>query len=581
MTSQLIRRDDLNFLLHDWLRADALADRDTVDAILDLSEKLATDAFLTHYKRSDSEEPQFADGAVRICPAIGEALSQYAELGLFSAGFPEEQGGLGLPYLLCAASFAYFAAANAATAAYPMLTVANARLIAAFGTEAQVAAFARPEIEGRWFGTMCLSEPQAGSSLADVRTRAVPDGEDALGARYRLTGNKMWISGGDQDATENIVHLVLAKVPGPDGVLPEGTEGISLFIVPKILPDGTRNDVTVAGINHKMGYRGTSNCLLNFGERDGATGWIVGAPGDGLRQMFQMMNEARIGVGMGAAAMGYRSYLLSVAYARERLQGRPAGRRSGEPVAIIEHSDVRRMLLQQKCYAEGALALCLYCARLVDTAQDNAEDAALLGLLTPVAKTWSSEYGLAANDIAIQIHGGYGYTRDFDVEQLWRDNRLNPIHEGTTGIQAVDLLGRKILRDGGGLPVLEARLMRTVAAARTVAGLGDHAEALDRAWGAVIGTIGALRAGDGKAALDNATPFLSAFGHVVLGWIWLDQALAADAAGAAGTANADFVAGKRHGCRFFFECELPRVAQLLDFVTSGSDVASAAPVRIF
>jgi len=571
----LLNRRDLDFLLHDWLKAETLADRETVDAILDLSEKLAAEAFLSHYKQSDVEEPRLEDGQVRICPAIGAALAQYAELGLFSAGFPEAQGGLGLPYLVCAASFAFFAAANVATAAYPMLTVANARLIATFGSEAQFAAFAAPQITGRWFGTMCLSEPQAGSSLADVRTCAVHDGTDALGERYRLAGNKMWISGGDQDASENIVHLVLAKVPGPDGTLPEGTAGISLFIVPKLLPDGTRNDVSVAGLNHKMGYRGTANCLLNFGERDGATGWMVGAPGQGLRQMFQMMNEARIGVGIGAAALGYRSHLLSARYARERLQGRPVGQRGGAPVAIIEHPDVRRMLLQQKAYVEGALALCLFCARLVDTAEHDADDAALLGLLTPVAKTWPSEHGLAANDIAIQIHGGYGYTRDFDVEQLWRDNRLNPIHEGTTGIQAIDLVGRKILYDGAGLELLGARIVKTAEAAGGVPGLEAHAYALAAAWQSVTATIEVLRGCAGVSAFDNATPFLHAFGHVVMAWLWLDQAVAAEGA------DAELAEGKRHACRFFFECELPKVPPLLAFVTSRSEVAAAAPSRIF
>lgn len=567
----LLNRRDLDFLLHDWLKAETLADRETVDAILDLSEKLAEDAFLSHYKLSDVAEPCLEDGQVRICPAIGEALAQYAELGLFSAGFPEAQGGLGLPYLVSAASFAFFAAANVATAAYPMLTVANARLIATFGSASQFEAFARPQIEGRWFGTMCLSEPQAGSSLADIRTRAVPHGE-----LYRLTGNKMWISGGDQDVSENIVHLVLAKVPNPDGTLPEGTAGISLFIVPKILPDGSRNDVSVAGLNHKMGYRGTANCLLNFGEGEGAIGWIVGEPGQGLRQMFQMMNEARIGVGIGAAALGYRSHMLSVRYARERLQGRPVGQRSGPPVAIIEHPDVRRMLLQQKVYVEGALALCLYCARLVDRAEESVEDAALLGLLTPVAKTWPAEHGLAANDIAIQIHGGYGYTRDFDVEQLWRDNRLNPIHEGTTGIQAIDLVGRKILNDGAGLPVLALRIAQTVKAAAEIPALALCAEALSAGLRSVTATIEALRAHDGNAAFANATPFLQGFGHVVLAWLWLDQAIAAH-----GLAPGDLRDGKLHACRFYFETELPKAAALLGFAGSGSDVASGAPERIF
>ena len=566
----LLDRRDLDFLLHDWLKAETLADRETVDAILDLSEKLAAEAFLTHYKRSDAEEPRLEDGQVRICPAIGEALAQYAELGLFSAGFPEAQGGLGLPYLVCAASFAFFAAANVATAAYPMLTVANARLIATFGNETQFESFARPQIEGRWFGTMCLSEPQAGSSLADVRTRAVAEGD-----HYRLTGNKMWISGGDQDVSENIVHLVLAKVPNPDGTLPEGTAGISLFIVPKTLPDGTRNDVSVVGLNHKMGYRGTANCLLNFGENEGAIGWIVGEPGQGLRQMFQMMNEARIGVGIGAAALGYRSYLLSARYARERHQGRPVGQRGGAPVAIIEHPDVRRMLLQQKAYVEGALALCLYCARLVDTAEESAEDSTLLGLLTPIAKTWPSEHGLAANDIAIQIHGGYGYTRDFDVEQLWRDNRLNPIHEGTTGIQAIDLVGRKILHDGAGLDILGGRIRTTVEAMGTHPGLESHAQALAAAWQSILDTIEVLRGCTGVSAFDNATLFLHAFGHVVMAWLWLDQALAAE------HADPLVAEGKRHTCRFFYECELPKVPPLLAFIATRSDVVSGAPVDIF
>ena len=576
----LIDRRDVDFLLHDWLKSEALMDRLTADALLDLSEKLAADQFLSHFKRSDIEEPRLEAGQVHICPAIGEALKQYAELGLFAAGFPESLGGLGLPFVLCAASFSFFAAATLATAAYPMLTVANARLITTFGSEPQIETFARPEIEGRWFGTMCLSEPQAGSSLADIRTRAVADGQDALGDRYRLVGNKMWISGGDQDVSDNIVHLVLAKIPAADGSLPEGTRGISLFIVPKTLPDGTRNDVAVAGLNHKMGYRGTANCLLNFGEERGATGWIVGEPGDGLRQMFQMMNEARISVGIGAAAAGYRAHLLSVAYASERHQGRPVGQRSGPPIAIIEHPDVRRMLLQQKCYVEGALALCLYCARLVDTAEANRDDATLLGLLTPVAKTWPSEHGLAANDLAIQIHGGYGYTRDFDVEQLWRDNRLNPIHEGTTGIQAIDLVGRKILQVGSGLLVLGERISRTIDAARAVPDLMDHSAALSAAWRSTSEAIERLRE-DVPSATHNATPFLQAFGHVVVGWLWLDQAFAAVSLGQAGQANRDFVAGKLRACRLFFECELPKVGALLTFVASRSNVASEAPTAIF
>lgn len=575
MTNSLPCRRDVDFLLHDWLKAFAPAERESVDALLDLSGDLAENAFLSHYKLSDTEEPRLGPDGVEICPAIGDALGQYAELGLFAAGFPEVLGGSGLPYLACAASFAYFAAANIATAAYPMLTVANARLIATFGTPAQIDRFARPQIEGRWFGTMCLSEPQAGSSLADVRTRATFDGEDEHGGRYRLAGNKMWISGGDQNVSANIVHLVLAKIPDGTGTLPEGTAGISLFIVPKWLPDGTRNDIAVAGLNHKMGYRGTANCLLNLGETGGAVGWRVGEPGQGLRQMFMMMNEARIAVGLGAAALGYRSYRLSARYARERLQGRPLSQRGGPPVPIIAHPDVRRMLLQQKVYAEGALALCLYCARLVDD-HANPESAALLGLLTPVAKTWPSEFGLAANDIAIQIHGGYGYTRDFDVEQLWRDNRLNPIHEGTTGIQAIDLLGRKILRDGAALPILKQRLLATAeAAARTA--LADLGAPLIAAWTGIERTLDRLADTANERAFDNATPFLHAFGHIVVAWLWLDQAVAADAM----HEGSDLATGKRIACRFFYETELPKTEALLAEVASCTALAATAPDVIF
>lgn len=578
MTASLLSSEDLEFLLYGWLNAGDLVDEEILMPFLELSEKLAEKAFLPHYKLSDRDEPSLTAKGVRVCPAIAPALRQYAELGFFAASFPEEFGGLGLTYLACSASFAYFAAANVATAAYPMLTVANARLITVFGNAEQIERFALPQISGEWFGTMCLSEPQAGSSLADLKTRAVPDGNDALGHRYLLTGNKMWISGGDQDISENIVHLVLAKVPDGTGQLPDGTQGISLFIVPKLLDDGTRNDVSVAGLNHKMGYRGTANCLLNFGERDGAVGWIVGAPGQGLRQMFKMMNEARIGVGVGAAALAYRSYRLSVQYAKERSQGRPVGVRTGPPVPIVEHVDVRQMLLAQKSYAEGALALCLYCARLVDVEADDEDAAALLSLLTPVAKTWSAEFGLAANDIAIQIHGGYGYTRDFDVEQLWRDNRLNPIHEGTTGIQGIDLLGRKILRDKRALAVLAKRLRYTAEQAEMVPELAGHVAVLRDSWARVETCIGVLSATEATRVFDNATPFLRAFGHLVVAWLWLDQARAALALS---PKPAPFAEGKMMACRYFFEFEVPRIAAWLAPVKSRSDIAASIPTEAF
>jgi len=590
MDTPLIRERELEFLLWDWLRAHELLggerfgalDRETLDAVLALCEQVAAESFLPHYKEADHIEPHLdADGQVHILPAIGAALRQYAKLGLFGAGFPEQLGGMNLPSLFATAALAQFMAANVATSAYVMLTVANARLITHFGSEAQIETFAMPEIAGRTFGTMCLSEPQAGSSLADVQTRAEPDGEDVLGPRYRLTGNKMWISGGDQDITENIVHLVLAKIPGADGRLPEGTQGVSLFIVPKLLSrDGTHNDVVVAGLNHKMGYRGTANCLLNLGEgiyrpegRAGAIGYRVGAEGQGLHQMFQMMNEARIHVGLGAAALAYRGFRQSLAYSRERVQGRlaDAARVPGSaPVAIIEHADVKRMLLAQKAYAEGALALVLYCAKLVDAPPDDTDTAELLALLTPVAKTWPSEWGLAANDLAIQILGGYGYTRDFDLEQLWRDNRLNPIHEGTTAIQAIDLLGRKLLREGAhGLDVLGRRVLATIARAKQHRDLAQHADALQDSWGRVGDTLSAVSTRR-ERRLDHATAFLWAFGHIVVAWLWLDQALVCIAA----AAQDPFLTGKLRACSYFFEAELPKAGLWLGAVRSGSNTAA-------
>ncbi len=603
--TSLIRRADLDFLLIDWLGVDRLAEipqfadlnRETLTALLDLSETVATRHFLPHYKTADVEEPWLDEDGVHILPEIGKALAAYAEAGLFGQSFAAEHGGLQLPLTVAAASFAHFLAANIATAAYPMLTVANARLLTAFGSPALIDAFARPEIEGRVFGTMCLSEPQAGSSLADITTRAVADGADGLGRRYRLTGNKMWISGGDQDASENICHLVLAKIPGPDGKLVPGTAGISLFAVPKILVApgdfaGARNDVVVAGLNHKMGYRGTANCLLNFGEgqRDrpggaaGAVGYLVGEPGQGLAIMFMMMNEARLQVGLGAAMLAYRSHRLSVAYAGERAQGRPRGvTPDTRPVPILAHADVKRMLLAQKAYAEGAVALVLHCFHLVDRAE-AAEDAGarqLLDLLTPIAKTWSSEWGLIASDIAIQIHGGYGYTRDFDVEQLYRDNRLNPIHEGTTGIQAIDFVGRKLIRDkGAAFALLLSRIDGTIARAAASTSLAEPGRMLNMARGAVAEVVQEVIADPAATgAMDNATALLSAVGHLVAGWLWLDQALSAEAA--RDHLPATFVEGKVATTRYFAAYELPKIPGWLSPLRRAPSLLSEVGADLF
>jgi alkylation response protein AidB-like acyl-CoA dehydrogenase len=609
MNNRNVDTANLNFLLFDWLGLRQLLQRsvfaehseESVTALLGLAEKLSNKEFLQHYKASDQSEPKLGVDGVEVLPAIKVALEAFSNAGFFSAPFPTELDGLQVPEVVQAASMCQFMAANIATSAYAMLTIANARLLVACGSKPQIDAFARPQIAGQALGTMCLSEPHAGSSLGDIRTRAHFESESLWGERFRLFGNKMWISGGDHNISDNIFHLVLAKIPESDGSLPDGTAGISLFLVPKWLmtPDGTRgerNDVVVAGLNHKMGYRGTTNCLLNFGEgsrfrpenRDGAIGYLVGGRGQGLAIMFRMMNEARIGVGLGAAALASRSHILSVEYAQQRRQGRNLGKsKHSEPDAIIEHPDVKRMLISQKCYAEGALSLILFCARLVDeretapSAEQRAQAEHLLGLLTPAAKTWSSEWGLVACDLAIQIHGGYGYTRDFDVEQLYRDNRLNPIHEGTTGIQGIDFVGRKLLRDSGtALDLLTARINETCQIAASDSRLEPYATTLAAQWHEFRAITRSLQQASPEAALCNATEMLAAFGHLVISWLWLDQTSlilrTEDRADEGRLARAKLAA-----CGFFFESELPRINRSLSIVRSMSVTTANISLDVF
>ncbi len=607
-------RSTLDFLLYDWLSIEGLSQRtrfadhsrETFDAVLDTCERIARDKYAPFNRTVDVEEPRF-DGEKVILPQVSHlAQKAYAESGMLSAAQDYELGGMQLPYTIDAAANSFFACASVGIG-IGMLTTGNANLLMVHGSDLQKEVFSKNEFAGRWSGTMCLSEPQAGSSLSDVATRAVPDGEgfesDPLGARYRLTGNKMWISAGEHEMTENIIHLVLAKIPGPDGKLIAGTRGISLFIVPKKMVNvageltGERNDVALAGLNHKLGWRGTVNTLLNFGEgkypvagRAGAVGYLVGKPGEGLRCMFHMMNEARIGVGIAATMLGLAGYYASLDYAKNRPQGRAlaaGGKDASQPqVRIIEHADIKRMLLAQKSYGEGALALELYCARLVDeqhTGEPGAADEArlLLEVLTPIAKSWPSEWCLEANSMAIQIHGGYGYTRDFPVEQYWRDNRLNMIHEGTHGIQAMDLLGRKVLMENGrGLQLLGARMMATVQRASQVPELAQYALALGKSLQDVsVATQAAWSTGTPSDALANAVPYMQAFGHTVLAWIWLEVALAASTADAAKGMPENV--GRLQAARYFYHYELPKIGAWLKVVAERDQTCTSMPEDAF
>jgi butyryl-CoA dehydrogenase len=583
----------LDYLLHEWLDLDALLrrprfaehDRAGIDDLLRATAGIATTWFEPANRVIDDHEPRFSDGRVVLPEQTRQAWDAYVEFGFLLAAHDAEHGGGQLPRVADFATKVILGSASIGISP-GMLTEANASLLLAHGSATQREVFARRELAGQWTGTMCLSESQAGSSLSDITTRAVADGpgsaEDPLGPRYRVTGNKMWISAGEHELAENIVHLVLAKTPGPDGVVDPSTRGISLFIVPKHLvePDGSlgeRNDVVLVGLNHKLGYRGIPNTALAFGDGTwrprggaGAIGYLVGEPGDGLRQMFHMMNAARIEIGLGAAALGFAGYAASLDYARQRRQGRPVTRAGKDahspPVTLVEHADVKRMLLAQKAYAEGGIALGLYAARLLDEqatgpASDAAEASRLLEILTPVVKSWPSEWCLEANSLAIQVLGGSGYTRDFPVEQYWRDNRLNMIHEGTHGIQGLDLLGRKVRQQGGAcLDALGARIAATLERARA-AGLAGEADQLAAAWTrATAAAEAAWATGEPADALANATPYLQGFGHVVLAWVWLDVA-----AGAVGSGHAE-APGKVAAMRYFFAYELPKVGAWFDVV---------------
>ncbi len=594
MPETLICQRNLAFELYEVLDAEALTrrerfaehSRETFDAALGTARTIAEKYFAPHNRKSDEHEPVYQNGEAVLIPEVKPAVDAFIEAGFHNAGRSFEDGGMQLPNLLSRACFAHFQSANIATSSYPMLTMGAAHLIEAFGSDEQKRLFLQPMIDGRFFGTMALTEPHAGSSLSDIRTRAEPAGDGS----YRLKGNKIFISGGDHPLSENIVHMVLAKLPDA----PPGVKGISLFIVPKFLVNddgslGKRNDVLLAGLFHKMGWRGTTSTALNFGDNGECVGYLVGEPHKGLAYMFQMMNEARIGVGMGAIMLGYAGYLYSLNYARERPQGRlPDGKDpASAQVAIIEHTDVKRMLLLQKAYVEGAFDLGLYSARLVDdemTAESDEERrnaGELLDLLTPIVKSWPSEFCLKANELAIQILGGHGYTREYPVEQYYRDNRLNPIHEGTHGIQSLDLLGRKLMQNkGAGLRQLLGLIQTCCARAAEYDSLSalrqpleQHLAGLTRVTQALLGD---LMAGKVNQTLANSALYLKVFGHAVVGWRWLEQAIRAEQGLAGGQpADADFYRGKLQAARLFLTWEVPACAPELALLEARDDTCLA------
>ena len=579
---------DVDFLLYDVLHAERLAElpdfaehgRETFDLLLKTARRLAREVLYPAFKPMDEAPPTLSGGRVTVHPRMHAIYPKLVELGLLNASRPAAAGGMDLPLTISTAAMAYLMAANGSAAGYAFLTTGAAHLIEAFGDEALQTTYMRPMYDGTWTGTMALTEPQAGSSLSDVKTTATP----TAAGHYLIRGSKTFISGGDHDLTENIVNLTLARIDGA----PPGIKGVSLFVVPRQRPEGgalVPNDVQTAGVIHKIGWRGLPSVILSFGEAGDCHGFLLGEPHKGIGYMFQMMNEARILIGVSAAATASAAYHEAVAYARARPQGRSIKQRdpAAPQIPIIEHADVRRMLLRQKAIVEGALCLSLAASRYADlaahaaTPEARTRGALLLDLLTPVAKSFAAERGFEANALSVQVHGGYGYSSEYLPEAWMRDQKLNTLHEGTTGIQSLDLLGRKAVAGGG---VALVTLLEEIAEAALRAREADvppaWIDAVTRAGAAVARLTADLGAyamsGDVEKMMLHSVDYLELFSVLVIGWQWLDQAAAArEQLKGEDRGLRDFYEGKLCAAQYWIATEVPRIAALADLCRSAED----------
>jgi alkylation response protein AidB-like acyl-CoA dehydrogenase len=519
----------------------------------------------------DKTASEFVGGRVKVHPLVRTFMKECGEGGWIAASFSFDLGGQQLPLILSAACRFIISAANYSASVYPMLTTGAAHLIISFGSQEVKDAYLPKMLAGEWQGTMALTEPQAGSSLADITTMAEP----ADGGHYNIRGQKIFISAGDHDGVDNVVHLMLAKIKGA----PAGVRGISLFVVPqKRMENGELvfNDVNTAGIYHKMGYRGSPITQLSMGENNDCRGWLVGEPHKGLSYMFQMMNEARIDIGSGASAIASAAYYASLEYAQQRPQGRKVT--SKDPtqpqIPIIQHADIRRMLLFQRAVVEGSLALVLQCSKYSDmertlSGEEKEKATLLLDLLTPVAKSYPSEMGILAISAGMQCLGGYGYCDEFPLELYYRDARIHPIHEGTTGIQGITLLGRNVtMKNGAAFKLFLAEVQATIGRAEEFGELKPYAqalkEAIDRLAKVTLQLIGVAQNKGPEVFLADATLYLELFGIVTIAWQWLLQAVTAQEAltQGPGGSEADFYQGKLYTSRYFFKYELPKIEGL-------------------
>ncbi len=553
-------------------------DKETINMFLDAAKDLSDQELYPYYQEFDKNPAVYEDGGIKIHPQFGNIFKAIVESGWVGAHFSPENGGMNLPHMVEGAAGHIYSAANNHVSGYLALTVGSANLITSFGTQEQVDTYVPNMLEAKWMGTMCLTEPEAGSSLGNLRTTASPT--DA--GHYNIKGQKIFISGGDHQFAENFVHMVLARIDGA----PSGSKGISLFIVPKyrIKDDGSLefNDVLTAGDYQKMGQRGYCTAHLMFGENDDCKGWLVGEPNKGLKYMFQMMNQARLEVGMTATSIAMSSYFHSLQYSKERKQGKKltdTGERIPGQATILEHSDVRRMLLMQKSVAVGSLSLLMESFKLYDIVENTEGDEKndnflLLDLLTPIAKAYPSEYGLLATSNGIQVLGGYGFTIDFPQQQFFRDIRITSIYEGTTTIQAMDLLGRKITaQNGKALLLLMERINKDIAKAKESDILKKYAEKLEEAIKTVQKTLEYLLPfafqKKYQSYLQNATLFLELFSHVAISWQWLKIGLnSLDSS----NFNEEFNKGNILTMRYYFNYELPKINYLSNTILASEDV---------
>ena len=596
MATQFFSKRNLQFLLYEVFNAESLTQyeyyqdhaRETFDMVLDSAEQIAEKLLKPLLTEMDRKEPQLVDGKIRIHEGMFQILKKFGEDGWINAGFSYDEGGQQIPSTILNSAAFIFQAANYSSSVFPFLTSGAANLIRSFGSEELKNTFTPNMYAGVWQGTMALTEPDAGSSLSDISTTAEPTDQEGV---FKIKGQKIYISAGDHDGCENVIHLMLAKIKGG----PAGAKGISLFVVPQKRLNNSQstiynsqlidNDVITAGVYHKMGYKGAPIAHLMVGSNDNTLGYLVGEPHKGLTYMFQMMNEARIGVGMNATAIGTAAYYASLEYAKERPQGRIISDKdvSKPQVQIIRHADVKRMLLFQKAVVEGSLSLLVQCSMYADLAhvtegEEHENYHLLLDLLTPIAKSYPSEMCCLTTSAAVQILGGAGYTTDFPVEQFYREARIHPIHEGTTAIHGLDLLGRKIIiKNGKSLQLLVAEMLKTLENANQFESLKPFAQKLQHYLGktdSVTRHLLGLASKDLEIFLSDATLYLELFGIMTIAWQWLVQGIKAEEALKAGTSGdeANFYQGKIYTLRYFYEYELVKIDALMKRLLSEDNV---------